>query len=394
MYRWLTKGLFCYAVITLPSVEGKANDTLLMYHLLQRIDQLQVKHDGVFPKGSFPSYRRYALNKNRQKADVNAFFTGLIGFTLRDIKPYLTPLQQQLANSIVERTLPVYNKFRNQKGRPTFSFWPTDTPVIFPNAGWTNRFDKGQALPDDLDDTSILLLALQAADSTVVLAHNIMQSFANTGTKKIRNTFKQYRTIGAYSTWFGKKMPVDFDVCVLSNVLYLVQAYHLKWTAADSASVSLIAKMLEERKYLSAATYVSPHYNRMPVILYHLSRLMSVKPIAILEKYKPQLIADAKKAIGYPGGFLDKVLLSTALLRWGTEPPAIILHQTTSLHDLIEDESFSFFIANIAAMLPNPLKEWMGKTGAGKFYYYCPAYNNLLVLEYLAWRKRLGLHLQ
>ncbi len=392
MYSRLIKGFICGLVISC-TVDCKAGDSLIIQKLLQRIEQLQVKEAGVFPEGAFPSYRLYALNKDRQKADVNAFFTGLMAFTMRDIEPYLAQTQQVTAERIILKTLPVYEKFRNRKGRPTYNFWPTDTPAIFPNSGWMNHFNEKQALPDDLDDTGILLLAAKAADSTAAAAHRIMQGFTNNGSGKVKNTFSAYRHIGAYSTWFGKKMPVDFDVCVLANVLYMVQSYNLAWTSADSASARLIVKVLEDRKHVTAAAYVSPHYSRLPVILYHLSRLMSLRPIALLEPYRRQLIDDARRALASSDNFLDQVLLSTSLMRWGVEPPVITTQLNGSLSELIEDESFSFFIANMASMLPDPLKQWMGGTGLGKFYYYCPAYNNMLVLEYLVWKKRMALHL-
>jgi hypothetical protein len=365
------------------SISSYAGDTLLTGQLLQRIEQLQSKESSVFPKGLFPSYRLYALNKDREKADINPFFTGLIAFTLNDIKPNLTRYQQQLATRITTDARPVYEKFKNQKGRDTYNFWPTDTPRIFPNSGWMNLFDKSQSLPDDLDDTVIMLLALDAPDSTARKVHALMQGFANNGNKKVHNTFKDYRNIGAYSTWFGKKMPVDFDVCVLANILYFVQRYHLEWTAADSASLQLIEKVLSEKKHVTHAPYVSPHYSKLPNILYHLSRLMSVKPIPSLEKYKTQLIEETKQALGTSDNFMDEVILSTSLLRWGVEPPGMKTHTANSMEELIEDGDFSFFIANMASMLPDPLKQWMGGAGVGKFYYDCDAYNNLLVLEYL-----------
>jgi hypothetical protein len=363
-----------------------------MTQLLTRIGQLQSKQNGVFPKGMFPSYRMYALNKDREKADVNGFFTGLIAFTLDDIKPQLSKQQQQQAQQIITNTLPVYPKFQNQKGRSTYNFWSTDTPKIFPNAGWMNVFDKSQSLPDDLDDTVIMLLALNAPDSTAKQIHSLMQGFTNNGGKKVHNTFKDYRGIGAYSTWFGKKMPVDFDVCVLANILYFVQRYQLEWTDADSASLQLIEKVLSDRKHITDAAYVSPHYSKLPNILYHLSRLMSVKPIPSLEKYKPGLIDDAKLAFLHANSFMDEVLLSTSLLRWGVVPPEGKAREAGSWEELIEDGSFSFFIANMASMLPDPLKQWMGGAGVGKFYYDCPAYNNLLVLENLAWRKKMHIN--
>lgn len=378
-------------VLLLPLTKSMlAQDSIVISQLLRRIDQLQVKESSVFPKGSFASYRLYALNKDREKADVNAFFTGLIGFTLKDLQPHFSRVEQQLSDKILQNSLPVYPKFQNRKGRPTYNFWPTDTPRIFPNGGWLNVFDKPQALPDDLDDTVIMLLALNAPDSVARQVHALMQGFVNNGQKPVKNTFRDFREIGAYSTWFGKKMPVDFDVCVLANVLYFVQRYQLNWTAADTASLQLIEKVLEEKKHLTSAAYVSPHYSKLPIILYHLSRLMSVKPIPSLEKYRPLLVEQAKEASNNTTDFMEQVILSTSLLRWGVQPPALKIYTEGSLTELIEEGSFSFFIANMASMLPDPLKQWMGGAGVGKFYYDCDAYNNLLVLEYLVWKKRLA----
>ncbi len=366
-----------------------ANDSLVISRLLARIDALQVKQDGIFPKGSIPSYRKYALNQDRSKADINPFFTGLVAFTLNDIKTELSPSQQQLAENIITRSFATYPKFQNRKkNRDTYNFWPTDNPQIFPHSGWLNLFNKSRALPDDLDDTVIILMAQQRGDSVAKSIHQLMQGYTNNENKKVTNTFPEYLKVGAYSTWFGEKMPVDFDISVLSNVLYFVQRYNLNWTAADSASLYLIEDIIKTRKHIQYAGYVSPHYATLPNILYHISRLMSLKPIPSLEKLKPQLIEDAKTALAAAKTFMDKIILSTSLLRWGVQPPAIIVDKTTSLIDLIEDESFYFFIASMASMLPDPWKKRVSNIGIGTFYYYCPAYNNLLLLENLVWQKR------
>jgi hypothetical protein len=369
-----------------------AGDSLVMTRLLQRVGELQPKNSSVFPAGSIPSYRLYALNKSRYKADVNAFFSGLVVFTLNDLRRDLSPSQQQLADGIVADCLPVFSKFKNQRGRSTYNFWPTDTPRIFPNGGWLNLFDKPQQLPDDLDDTVIMLLAEKSDNATAKAVHALMQDYTNHPGKKVRNTFEAYKDIPAYSTWFGNKMPVDFDVCVLSNVLYFVQANNLRWTAADSASLLLVTKIIADKKHVSAAAYVSPHYSRLPNILYHVSRLMALKPIPELEQYKAQLVQETQEALRSADSFMDEVILSTSLLRWGVTPPATAPRVAADLQDLVEEEKFSFFIANMASMLPDPLKQWMGGAGVGKFYYYAPAYNNVLLLENLVWRKRRGLN--
>jgi hypothetical protein len=367
----------------------KANDTIVSLQLLTRIANLQNKESAVFPRGIFPSYRLYALNKNRSKADINIFFTGLISFTLQKMRTYLTPYQQSIAEQIIASGNEPAIKFKNQKGRNTYNFWPTDTPRIFPNSGWLNLFNKKQALPDDLDDTVIILLAMHAQDSIAKQVHELMQQYTNSGKKKVKNTFKAYRNIPAYSTWFGKKMPVDFDVSVLTNILYFVQHYNLPWSKADSASLVFIQKVIEEKKYINDADYVSPHYSSSTIILYHISRLMSLKPIPELDMYKDSLISFTKGKLLKTNNFLEQILLQTSLMRWGVQPSEVITVKNNSeLINRIEDEDFSFFIANMASMLPNELKKTAGAIGLGKFYYFCPAYNYVLILENLLEQKK------
>jgi len=61
----------------LISISLHANDSLIISRLLQRIEHLQIEKDGVFRAGSIPSYRMYALNKDRFIADINPFFLQL-----------------------------------------------------------------------------------------------------------------------------------------------------------------------------------------------------------------------------------------------------------------------------------------------------------------------------
>ncbi len=365
------------------------NDSLTSTRLLNRIRQLQPKKNGVFPKGIIPSYRLYALGSDRLRADINGFYAGLTAFTLRDIKPELTLAQQKQADEIINGCLSVFPLFQNRKGRPTYNFWRTEDPEIFPNGGWINWFDKSQALPDDLDDTVIFLMAMRAADSTARAVHALMQSFTNKN--GVKNTFEEYRDVKAYSTWFGRKTPVEFDIGVHANVLYFVQFYNLPWTSADSASLLLIEQQIEKKQHINAADYISPQYARVPVLLYHISRLMALKPIPSLERLKPQLVEEAREALASAKTFMDEVILSTALLRWGVKPPETKPHTTTSLEALVEEDNFCFFANNVASVLSDRMKKFMTSIKLVLFYNYSPAYNHVLLLENLAWRKRRGL---
>ncbi len=370
--------------------KSNAFDTTIVTQLLHRIEQLQVKDDGVFPKGVFVSYRTYVFNQDRQKADINPFFTGLIVFTLERIKNQLTPYQQKLVEQISSNAKPSFAKFKNRKGRDTYNFWPTDTAQIFPNSGWMNLFNKKQSLPDDMDDTVIILMALNANKQTASNVHFLMQEYINGAKGEINNTITSINHLPAYSVWFGQKMPIDFDVSVLSNVLYFVQHYELPFTKADSSSIKVIVNVLKENKHLTSASFISPHYGRPEIILYHLSRLMSLKPIQDLENFRPKLIEQTIALQQKPQPFLNQILLSSALLNWSKRPSSLIIQNNQDLTELIEDESFSFFIANMASMLPSQLKKIISASSLGKFKYYCPAFNNVLLLENIVLHQQLA----
>lgn len=369
---------------------GMAQSNSLSTWLIESLQQAQTTESSVFPKGSFPSYRRYAWNGNTEKADVNPFFTGLVDFTLLDIQSSLPVALQKKVQAIRNQCKQVYPKFINRNNRPTYNFWPTDTPRIFPNGGWLNLFNKSQALPDDMDDTVILLLAQEAPDSVANAVHQLMQGFTNGQKKSINNTYSFLQNLPAYSTWFGKKMPVDFDICVLSNILYFVQKYQLPWQTGDSASLQLIVQVLEKEKYIQDPAFISPHYQRLPVILYHLSRLMAYKPITELERFRSRLIEVAQQTLAKTDQPMDAVLLHTALMRWGIWVPANQQLPFTNWQQELTSGDFSFFIANMSSMLPASLKKSFGRAGVGTFYYTCVGYNFTLVLENLVWQERLA----
>ncbi len=388
-FKTLALLVFCFIVKHECFCQAGFNDSLLIQQMLSRIFYLQENHEKDFPKGLIPSYREYYHMEGVLKNDDNIFFTGLVVFTLRYLYPDLDKPSQNICDSVFADAASVYTRFQNRKGRATYNFWQTDEPEIFPNSGWLNLFNKSQALPDDMDVTSIILLAANETDSTVAQVHRLMQEYANSNRKRIKSSLPDYKYIKAYSTWFGKNMPVDFDFGVLTNILYLVNKYQLPYTSADSASLEFLCKVVENRHYMKAAAIISSSYNRTPVLLYHLSRLMAETKIPALEKWKSQLIKDAKSTYKHSNNLLDKIILSTSLMRWGVKLPDDTLVIKTSLETFTERNDFVFFIASITSMLPRPFNTWLGKTGIGKFYYYCPAYNYTLLLENIIMRKRM-----
>jgi hypothetical protein len=357
-----------------------SSDTVWSYQLLTKIQALQQTNTG-FPPGIFPSTRVYAYNKNNIKNDPNVFFTGLIVLTLKKYQKYCTIFQQGMINQIVKDGLAQVGLFKNRQGRDTYNFWRTDTPQIFPNAGWLNTFDKSQSLPDDLDDTVILLWAAEASRERASVVHDTMQLFANTKGKTVKNTLKAFATLPAYSTWFGKKMPIDFDMAVLCNVLSFVNAYDLQWTASDSASLQLITTAIDNKWHLNKADFIAPHYAKPAVVLYHIARLLiagNQQNIQTLISLKPTLLNQADSLLAISKDPLEKVLLSTARVQFGGIPNTI---PQTPDQAAIEQSKYPFFIANMASMLPSPVKQPLSKLAFAKFEYRCPAYNLALLWE-------------
>lgn len=359
-----------------------AYDTVFVNTIMQRLEELQVQQDNSnYPKGLFPSYREYAKNEYKLRDDDNMFFTAVTLVSLRNVYPKLSATNKQRADKIFANAIPAFEKFKNRKGNPTYSFWQTDTLTVFPNTKWLSWFKKANVLPDDMDDTSMGMIAMNADTTQVTALHHYMQGFANTVQKTIANTYPRYRNIPAYSVWFGKNYPIDFDVCVLANVLYMVSKYDLSFTKYDSASVQLLDKIITAKEYITEPQYVSPHYAKTSIILYHVSRLMAANK-SLLAHHKTDLINEATIQFLASESITEKAMLATALKNLNAEIPVGNPTHVSSLRE-IENDGFIFFIANMAAILSDTPKKLATAWEIGKFNYYCPAYNLALVLEFV-----------
>jgi hypothetical protein len=370
--------IFCALVVR--GNTQSSTDTIWSYQILTKIQALQQTNTG-FPPGIFPSTRVYAYNKNNSKNDPNVFFTGLIVHTLKKYQKQCTPYQQRIINQIVKDGLSSVGLFKNKSGRDTYNFWRTDTPQIFPNAGWLNKFDKSQSLPDDFDDSVILLWAQEVSRERAAVVHDSMQLYANSKVKTVKNTLAPFKNLPAYSTWFGKKMPIDFDMAVLCNVLSFVNTYDLQWTPSDSASLQLITTAIDNKWHLNKADFIAPHYAKPAVIMYHIARLLTAgnqQNIQTLIALKTTLLKQTDSLLAISKDPLEAILLNTARVQFGgiTNITSQTLDQAA-----IEQSKYPFFIANMASMLPSPVKRPLSKLAFAKFEYRCPAYNLALLWE-------------
>lgn len=360
-----------FLLITLQ-VNGQAS------RLLREIAAEQIAEDSFYYAGMFKSYRYYGNLNGKMKEDNNVFFTGLIAFTLTELQNRFHGEDSLLCQQILRNARSSFRHFRNAR-RATYNFWKTNPGIVFPNSRFLGLFKKWHTLPDDIDDTVILLMGMEASDSMAHAVKLLMEQHANTTRYRIRNTFPKYRHIPAYSTWFGRSMPIDFDFCVLTNALYFSHAYGMANGRSDSASVALLDSFIRHREYVTHPNYISPHYGRTPVLIYHIARLMGAFPIASLERHRGQLISDARAALLLAQDPMDKVILSTALIWLGGVGP-----EELSLKDAGGD--FVFFKAGFNSLLPDPYKKMFSGYHVVTYYYQCPAYNKLLMLQYLMLR--------
>ncbi len=382
----LSGALLLLVAIAFP--QNIRQDAEVQSFLLSRIRQLQADREGTILPGLFYSYISNKEKFSDSKTDENIFYTGLIAYTLKEMAPFLDVNKQQQIDTILQNAFPVFEKFKNKHGRATYNFWRTDTAFTFPYTWWIKILRGPVTLPDDMDDTSLGLLALDAPDSVARNVHQLMASYTHDGIHTLRSPLKYFPAYNAYSVWFGKKFPVVFDVCVLTNVLAFTQTYNLPWNAADSASLQLIIRVIKEKDYLQEPLEVSPYYGKPSIFLYNLSRLMAIKKIPELEAIKTTLVEQAAIELAQTTNLMERIILSTAILKWGYMPPKIVLPGPENIQDEIEQNDFAFFIGNIPSYLSDGLRKFLLAKNAGLFYHYCPAYNDALLLEYLVLRNQ------
>ena len=370
------------AVLFVMISHSQTNQSIV-HQALQRISNWQSKGDNYFSAGIIPTFRAYEKNSNSYKPDNNVFTTGVIVFMLQKIRSQLVQADKIICDSITQRAIRSFPKFKNKKGRNTYNFWTTDTVKVLPNAGWMNWFTKKETLPDDMDDTVMLLMAMNANKIESEAVHAIMQPSVNCAEAKYKYAYKELMDFDAYTTYFGKKTPIDFDICVQCNVLYFVSNNHLIFTKADSATVQLIVTALNKKYHLTAPDKIAPVYISTPIILYHLSRLMALNTIKELDVYKSQLITDANKQLAKTNNIVEKIILQTALMRWGIFNLPSITFKNDDVLEAIEKDDFIFYTADLSGNFKNPLRKWLIGSKALRFNFYCPAYNDALFLENL-----------
>lgn len=356
-------------------------DTALIAAIIKDIEASQFRQDGAFYAGMFPGYRQSAGFPHNYQPDNNIFFTAITAFTLKNIAPYLDDDSKTKTLQIIKNTALAYPHYRNINGKPFYSFWPTNAPIL-PHSYFINRFNGMLAQGDDADDSVMILMSSDDNESdNRALKEKLIQA-GNLKRRKINSTFKKYRNIPAYSTYLGEKMHPDFDFSVQCNILYFNFEKKLPLVQEDSATILLLAAILKNREYMKRPVYISPSYVKPSVLIYHVARLMGAFNIDALQLYRGQLIEDANKLLYKATNIMDRIILRIALLRLGAQVSNLTI-STIPDFEKTDQEQFVFFQARAAFAQPTPVKQIFLHWNYLIYSFYCPAYNKALWLEYL-----------
>jgi hypothetical protein len=372
--------LFLFLVVSITSFAN--NDSSLINALIKNIAAMQVKqYDGEFYPGMFHGFRECAGIPHNYVKDNNIFFTAVTAFAFKNMLPYFNENNKNVVQNIVSAAASSYPRFQNTRGLPFYNFWASDG-TFMPNSLYFKYLRPVFGQGEDADDTVMILMTSNNNDSSNRVAKKRMIAVSNLSRRKIISTFKRYRNLPAYSTWMGFKMTPDFDFSVQCNIMYFMHQKGLPFTRQDTATIQYLAEMVKNRHYKKHPVYISPYYVKTSILLYHISRLMGAFDIPMLEQYKPQLIADIRKELAESTNIMDQIILRTSLLRLKADAPPLDVC-TIEEFEKSNQKKFIFFQARPAFSYPTPAKQILLHFSYFNSYFYSPAYNKTLWLEYL-----------
>ena len=379
--------IVCALFIFIPSFSQKRDS--LIHALLLNIASMQVKQKGKdFYEGMFPGFRSTPAYPHNYQPDNNIFYTAVSAFALRNMMPYLNDEDKGIAKKIITNVQQAYPRYRNKHGYPYYGFWATGDPIQ-PHSYIYKYLKDVFGEGEDADDAVIILMTDNASKADVLALKKRMEDVANLATpnRKIISTYNRYKYIPAYSTYLGSRTVPDFDFAVHCNILYFVYDNHLPFVKQDSATLHLISEMVRNRDYMNRPVFLSPYYVRSSVLIYHVVRLMSAFNIPELEVYKQQLINDAQHIFETSTNVMDKLLMSTSLMRLGVKaevPPFISIDE----FEKSNAKNFVFFQARAAFDFPVFLKALLLHFSYFNYYFYSDAYYKTLWLENLVWQNK------
>ena len=344
---------------------------------------LQSQDDSIYPKGIFPS-QRYHPFLPYKRDDDNLFFTVSVVHILQGLNEQFTETEKALVNQITTEAKASYHLFQNKDGLDTYNFWQTKPSRHFPNGMFMHRF-KHFRIPDDADDTALVFLTENAPRERVAQLREKLKSHANLAYKRAFNPLEKYRDLKCYSTFFGEKMYIEFDICVLSNLMRVILThFKAELNEYDHGTLQFITEAITNDEHIELPFYSAPNYPKTELILYHVSRLIPLLPaeysIRIEEKIKADIHLQLKRVSG-----MNRLLLENAAMKLNMEIEA---DESTST-DVLNDRSFFFFHAGMITAFENSIAQKLANNAFFHLRYISKALNRALLIENMVLKRGL-----
>ncbi len=341
--------------------------------ILQRIrEQQENSNQQYFSKGIFPSYRTNTV-LNIKHPDDNIFFSASVLYILKSHSRFLTIKELDIINEIEFTLAPNFKNYIDKKDRNSYNFWQKKANKHFPYGYLLHHFNKFK-LPDDVDTTSMIHMVSDYNKHEANKTKEFLPLYANKYKNTIGNGHHQLRDLKAYSTWFGEKMPIEFDICVLSNVMLWNHHYEFENTTNDNDTLKLIGETIKYSLYFKSAFKSSPEYPKIEIILYHLARLLA--QTNILQEYRSKLITDIENIIIKVKNPFAQMLLESSLIKLGVK-----LKHTNPNNLTIEPQKYWWFTAGFLSVYSNALIQKIAPMSFVHFRFSCPAFNLALIFE-------------
>jgi hypothetical protein len=363
-----------------PEKESRADDVLDA--LVREIASLQSTGDDKYSLGLFPTQRSHRMLGGEVEDDT-IFPTAVVVYTVQQVQQALPPTGRRIVDEIVRRAVANYPKYLNNEGQKIYNFWVNVPQArFFPGSKLMGRF-RIFHLPEDIDTTAYAYLTLPHDEGEIRRLKERLAVDTNLNRREIRNTLPHYRDLRAYSTWIAdKNMPIDFDVCALSNLMLLVLRHKLSLTVHDQDSLRYIASVVDRAEHRTHPFEVSPWYGNPAVILYHVSRLAAQDDVPIVGDCRDSLLRHLSAEIARTPSFMERVMLSTSMMRLG-EPTA--LSDFTEVPGSVDD--FFFFIGSIFTPIDSAVTWALARSPWFQVRYRCRAHALALLLEHEVLRR-------
>lgn len=364
----------------------KGSENITVIELLRSLTKEQSQGDSVYPKGIFPS-QRYHPFLPYEREDDNLFFTASIVHILQQVDNALTENEKAIVDEIVESAKTAYPLFKNKDGLDTYNFWQTVPSRHFPNGKLMHRLEHFR-IPDDVDDTALVFLTESTSKERVGQLREKLKQHANLAYKRAFNPLAKYCELKCYSTFFGKQMYIEFDVCVLSNLMRLILQHFNseELNEYDNDTLRFITEVIRSGEHRSMPFYAAPNYPTTDLILYHVTRLLPLMPEPYKGQIHEQIIPDiTDRSVKAKG--MNRLILASSAIKLGLQE---VGHQNVYPFEVELENHFYFFHAGMITAFENRLAQRFAANPFLHLRYKSKALNRALLIENMVLRRTLS----